>query len=84
MAVDFLSNNSFYYALGGAGGSAIITAGIQGLWNVLDRNMSLLEALTAPRLHDQLIPNQAEFEYAYDNSTVAFILEMRVNLCSTT
>ena len=37
--------------------------------------MSLLEALKAPRLHDQLILNQAEFEYAYNNSTVAFMME---------
>ena len=73
LIVDFLSNNTFYYAIGGAGGSAIITACVQGLWNVLDRNMTLLQALTAPRLHDQLVPNQVEFEYPYDNSTVAFM-----------
>lgn len=57
-----------------------MTAGIQGLWNVLDRNMSFLEALTAPRLHDQPIPNQAGFKYAYDNSTVAFMMERGHNV----
>lgn len=35
--------------------------------------MTPIEALAAPRLHDQLIPNQCFFEYAYDNDTVAFM-----------
>jgi gamma-glutamyltranspeptidase/glutathione hydrolase len=35
--------------------------------------MSVYDALAAPRLHDQLIPNNAVFEWAYDNSTVDFM-----------
>jgi len=54
-------NNMLYFVVGGAGGSRIITAVIQALWNTLDRNMTSLEAVSAPRLHDQLVPNQVSF-----------------------
>lgn len=57
--VEHASNNTLYFAIGAAGGSRIITAVIQVLWNVLDRAMSLSEALKASRFHDQLSPNQA-------------------------
>jgi len=33
-------NGTFYLALGAGGGSRIITANIQNLWNVLERGMS--------------------------------------------
>lgn len=62
-----------YYVIGSAGGSRIITATIQNLVHVLDQNMTVPQALAQPRLHDQLIPNQVSFEYAYNNQTVAFM-----------
>lgn len=66
-------NGTLYYVIGAAGGSRIITATIQNLVHVLDQNMTAPNALAQPRLHDQLIPNQVTFEYAYDNATVAFM-----------
>ncbi|KAH0836284.1 Gamma-glutamyltranspeptidase 3 [Fonsecaea pedrosoi] len=66
-------NGTLYYVTGAAGGSRIITATIQSLVHVLDQNMTAPQALAQPRLHDQLIPNQVTFEYAYDNETVAFM-----------
>ena len=66
-------NSTLYYVVGAAGGSRIISANIQNLLNVLDRNMTVAEALAEPRLHDQLIPNQTGFELQFDNSTVAFM-----------
>lgn len=42
--------------------------------------MTSAEALAQPRLHDQLSPNVATFEYAYDNSTVAFLASRGVNV----
>ncbi|EXJ96491.1 gamma-glutamyltransferase [Capronia coronata CBS 617.96] len=66
-------NGTLYYVIGAAGGSRIITATIQNLVHVLDRNMTVPQALAEPRLHDQLIPNQVSFEYAYNNETVAFL-----------
>ena len=40
---------------------------------MLDQDMTAPQALAQPRLHDQLIPNQVAFEYAFNNETVAFM-----------
>lgn len=68
------SNGSLYFVVGAAGGSRIITSTLQSIWNVLDHNMTAPQALAEPRLHDQLIPNQVSFEYAYNNETVDFMI----------
>ena len=70
--VEF-ANGTLYYVTGAAGGSRITTATIQSLLHVLDQGMTALQAVTQPRLHDQLLPNQVAFEYAYYNETVAFM-----------
>lgn len=71
--VEHLADRSLRYVLGGSGGSSIITSVLQCLWNVLSRGMSLSQALAEPRFHDQLVPNEAEFEVEYDNTTTAFM-----------
>lgn len=57
--------------VGAAGGSRIISSTTQVLWHLLDRNLSAINAVAAPRFHDQLMPNQVTFEYSFDNATVA-------------
>jgi gamma-glutamyltranspeptidase / glutathione hydrolase len=69
-----------YLVVGSAGGSRIITATIQNIHHVLDQNMTTPQALAQPRLHDQLVPNQVSFEYAYDNSTVAYLQSLGHNV----
>lgn len=76
-------DGKLYFVVGAAGGSRIITSTIQNLHHVLDQNMTAIEALTTPRLHDQLVPNQVTFEYAYDNSTVAFMKSLGHNVTWT-
>jgi gamma-glutamyltranspeptidase / glutathione hydrolase len=66
-------DGTLYYVIGAAGGSRILTSTIQNLISVLDRNLTVPQALAQPRLHDQLQPNQVSFEYAYNNDTVAFM-----------
>lgn len=78
--VEHASNNSLFFVIGAAGGSRIITSTIQNLIHVLDEGMSAPEALAEPRLHDQLMPNQVSFEYAYDNSTTAFMEQLGHNV----
>ena len=77
---EHAQNGSLYYVVAAAGGSKIITASLQNLWHVLDHGMSAIEALAAPRLHDQLIPNVCSFEYEYDNSTVESMIERGHNI----
>ncbi|KXL48643.1 hypothetical protein M433DRAFT_56714 [Acidomyces richmondensis BFW] len=74
------ANGTLYFVVGAAGGSRIITATLQQLWHVLDQNMTLSEALAMPRLHDQLVPNQVSFEYAYNNETVDFMISRGHNV----
>ncbi|KAK4200015.1 gamma-glutamyltransferase [Triangularia verruculosa] len=71
--VEFLFNDKLYLVTGGAGGSRIITATAQSLWNVLDRGMNLSRAIEEPRFHDQLVPNQVVFESAFDSGRIAFL-----------
>ncbi|KAK1753162.1 gamma-glutamyltransferase [Echria macrotheca] len=71
--VEHLSNGTLYLVTGAAGGSRIITATTQSLWNVLDRSMNLHQAVVEPRFHDQLVPNKMVFENAFDDSRIAFL-----------
>ncbi|PNY21216.1 Gamma-glutamyltranspeptidase 1 [Tolypocladium capitatum] len=74
------ADGKLYLSIGSAGGSRIITATIQNVHHVLDGGMTTAEALGVPRFHDQLNPNQVSFEYAYDNSTVAFMKALGHNV----
>lgn len=73
-------DGKLFLVAGSAGGSRIITATVQNIIHSIDQKLSAAEALAKPRLHDQLIPNQATFEYSYDNSTVAFMKSLGHNV----
>lgn len=73
-------NGTVFLVAGSAGGSRIITATLQNIIHTVDQGMSAAEALAQPRLHDQLIPTHVEFEYAYDNATVAFMKSLGHNV----
>ena len=48
--------------VGGRGGPRIITAVVQAIVNVIDYRMGLADALGAPRIHDQALPDVLEYE----------------------
>jgi gamma-glutamyltranspeptidase/glutathione hydrolase len=48
--------------VGGAGGPRIISATLQTILNVLDFQMSIKEAVEAPRIHHQWIPDELNVE----------------------
>ncbi|KAK2051965.1 gamma-glutamyltransferase 1 [Colletotrichum caudatum] len=73
-------DGGLYLVIGSAGGSRIITATIQNIHNVLDRNMTTARALAEPRFHDQLSPNTAAFEWAYDNATTTYLRSLGTNV----
>jgi gamma-glutamyltranspeptidase / glutathione hydrolase len=52
-------------ALGTPGGSRIITTVFQTLLNVFDHNMTLKDAVAAPRYHHQLLPENTIFTEPY-------------------
>jgi gamma-glutamyltranspeptidase/glutathione hydrolase len=51
-------NGEFFMAIGGMGGPKIITATLQTILNVIVFNMSLQEAINAPRIHNQWLPDK--------------------------
>lgn len=64
-----------YAVIGASGGSRIIPSTVQNLQHILDENMTVHEALAKPRFHDQLIPNHALFDVAYDEDIVQSMTE---------
>ncbi|HEY5218526.1 MAG TPA: gamma-glutamyltransferase [Gemmatimonadaceae bacterium] len=55
-------NGKALLVVGAAGGPTIITATVQIILNVIDHQMSLADAMSAPRLHDQAWPDRLEYE----------------------
>ena len=51
-----------YLALGAPGGPTIITTVLQVLLNVVDFHMDLSQAVAAPRIHEQWLPDQTFYE----------------------
>jgi gamma-glutamyltranspeptidase/glutathione hydrolase len=49
--------------VGTPGGPTIITSVTQVILNVLDQRMSLAEAVAAPRIHHQALPDQTYYEH---------------------
>lgn len=68
-------NGTLFFATGAAGGSRIISSTTQVAWRLLEYGLGMAEALDQPRMHDQLIPNEAQFEWSFDNGTVADMVE---------
>ncbi len=60
-----------YMVVGSPGGSTIITSVLQAILNVYEYNLSMQEAVNAPRFHHQWLPDLITFEpYAFDNVTI--------------
>lgn len=57
-----LKDNKPFLILGSPGGSMIITSVIQVLMNVIDFEMNIFNAVSFPRIHHQLIPEEVYFE----------------------
>jgi gamma-glutamyltranspeptidase / glutathione hydrolase len=57
-----LRNGKPFIVTGSPGGSRIITAVLQVLLNVIDHRMGIAEAVQAPRLHHQWLPDQTIVE----------------------
>jgi len=48
--------------LGGRGGPRIVTGVLQTIVNVIDHHMTIADAISAPRLHHQALPDTIRFE----------------------
>ena len=59
------SEGNLYLILGSPGGSTIITTTAQIIMNVIDFNMSIEDAVEAPRFHHQWLPDYIQIEEKY-------------------
>ncbi|KAG4025009.1 hypothetical protein MFRU_074g00150 [Monilinia fructicola] len=67
-------NGSHFLSIGAAGGSRIPTSIVQTIINIIDRGMSLEEAMKEPRIHDQLLPERTTVEPGYSKELMAALL----------
>jgi len=57
-----LKNNKPFMVVGSPGGGRIITSVLQTIVNVIDFDMSLADAIDAPRFHHQWLPDEIQME----------------------
>lgn len=55
-------NGNLFMVVGTPGGSTIITSVLQSILNVYEFNLSMQEAVNAPRFHHQWLPDEIVFE----------------------
>jgi gamma-glutamyltranspeptidase/glutathione hydrolase len=66
-----LKDGKPFLVTGSPGGSRITTAVLQVIVNVIDRGMGIAEAVAAPRLHNQWVPDQVYAEPAVPPDLIA-------------
>ncbi len=62
-----------YMAIGGAGGSRIITSVLQVIINVIDRGMNIGDAMEHPRIHHQWLPDHILYEPGLSDDAKALL-----------
>jgi gamma-glutamyltranspeptidase/glutathione hydrolase len=72
------------FALGSPGGPTIINTVLQIIVNVIDFKMTLQEAVDAPRIHHQWMPDKISWEPNGLNSDTRALLEKRGHVFSDT
>jgi gamma-glutamyltranspeptidase/glutathione hydrolase len=70
-----LKGDAVHLVTGSPGGSRIITTVLQVLINVLDLDMNIAEAVSAPRLHHQWLPDEVAVENAVSPEVLRFLEE---------
>jgi gamma-glutamyltranspeptidase/glutathione hydrolase len=65
-----LKDGKPFLVLGSPGGSRIITAVVQVIANVIDHGMTVADAVSAPRVHHQWLPDQVTAERGLSAETV--------------
>jgi gamma-glutamyltranspeptidase / glutathione hydrolase len=66
-----LKDGKPFLVTGSPGGSRITTAVLQVIVNVIDRDMSVADAVAAPRVHDQWLPDQVFVEPGVPDAVVS-------------
>lgn len=62
-----------WFALGARGGPRIISAVMQSVINVIDYGMDIQEAIDAPRIHHQWLPDEMLYEFGISPDTLSIL-----------
>ena len=65
-----------FLATGSPGGSRIITTTMQVILNVIDHGLNIQGAVSAPRMHNQLWPDEIQLEQGFSRDTVQLLEQM--------
>jgi gamma-glutamyltranspeptidase/glutathione hydrolase len=68
-----LKDGRLFMTVGAPGGSRISTAVLQVILNVVDFGMNIQDAIDAPRIHHQWLPDRLSIERAVSPDTVALL-----------
>ena len=71
-----IKDGRVFLVTGSPGGSRIITTVLQVLLNVIDHGMNIAEAVLAPRIHHQWLPDEVKAERGFSPDTLR-LLEAR-------
>lgn len=63
-------------ATGSPGGARIITTVLQNLINIIDFKMNIAEAIAAPRMHHQWVPDYLRLERGFSPDTITLLQKM--------
>jgi gamma-glutamyltranspeptidase/glutathione hydrolase len=75
------TDGEVFLVLGSPGGSRIITIVVQGIVNIVDHGMNLSEAVNAPRIHNQWLPDVIFYEpWAFTRDTARVLEQMGYSL----
>ncbi|HBB87685.1 MAG TPA: gamma-glutamyltransferase [Blastocatellia bacterium] len=67
-------DGSLWFALGSPGGATIINTVLQIITNIIDYDMNLQQAIDAPRIHNQWLPDEVAYEpYALSEDTLRIL-----------
>ncbi|REK14200.1 MAG: gamma-glutamyltransferase [Acidobacteria bacterium] len=67
-------DGSFWFEVGARGGPRIISASLQTVINVIDHGMDLEDAVNAPRVHHQWLPDEVIYEpYGMSPDTIKIL-----------
>jgi gamma-glutamyltranspeptidase/glutathione hydrolase len=78
--VIVFKDNEPFFATGSPGGSTIITVVLQTVLNVVEYDMNIAAATSAPRLHHQWYPDATAMETGFSKDTVNILRAMGHNI----
>lgn len=75
-----LKDGKPYVVVGSPGGSRIITTVLQVIVNIIDHDMGIAEAVHAPRVHHQWLPDVFQLEPGFSPDTIGLLKAMGQNV----